>query len=376
MAEGTALASAPGDVHRFPCPACGAAFRFDPAAGRLVCDHCGTAREMDQDCGPWAKPAIRERDFEAALRDLGAMADIEETRVLRCGACGAEVEVDEEVHGTACPFCASAVVADTGTHRHIKPAAIAPFAMDEATARAAMKAWLGRLWFAPTGLARYARSGRAMAGIYTPYWTFDARTETRYTGQRGTVHHRARTVMRNGKPQRVTETRVHWRNVRGRVARAFDDVLVVASRALPARFTDALAPWDLSHLVPYAPEYVAGLRAEGYTVDLDAGFAAARGIMDATIARDVRFDIGGDRQRITGLETDVADVRFKHVLLPIWVAAYRYRGASYRIVINGQTGRVHGERPWSIWKVALAVVAGLLAAAAIGYGIAVIEGIA
>lgn len=58
---------------------------------------------------------------------------------------------------------------------------------------------------------------------------------------------------------------------------------------------------------------------------------------------------------------------FKHVLLPIWAAAYRYNGASYRFVVNGQTGKVMGERPYSAWKIAGAVAVALVALAAILY---------
>ena len=42
-----------------------------------------------------------------------------------------------------------------------------------------------------------------------------------------------------------------------------------------------------------------------------------------------------------------ARLTFKHVLLPVWLAAYRYRGKSFRFVVNGRTGSVEGERPWS-----------------------------
>lgn len=96
--------------------------------------------------------------------------------------------------------------------------------------------------------------------------------------------------------------------------------------------------------------------------------------MDRVIARDVKFDIGGDRQRIHGIETDLDDLTFKHILLPVWLAAYKYRGKTYRFVVNGRTGRVQGERPYSGWKIAVAVVFGVLAAVAVGYAIAVSEG--
>jgi hypothetical protein len=230
-----------------------------------------------------------------------------------------------------------------------------------------MADWLGRLWFAPNGLQAYARKGRRLSGVYVPWWTFDARTATAYSGQRGTVYTEMRTVVRDGKRQSVPVTQVRWRPVRGRVARAFDDVLVLASRSLPKKHTDALLPWDMSRLVPYTPAYLAGFRAEAYQVELPESWGEARQFMDRMIERDVRFDIGGDRQQITRLDTQVSDVTFKHILLPVWVAAYKFRGQSYRFVVNGQTGRVQGERPWSAWKIAFAVILGLLAAAALMY---------
>ena len=242
-----------------------------------------------------------------------------------------------------------------------------PFALEERQAHKAMTDWLGKLWFAPNGLQQYARKGRRMDGIYVPYWTFDADTKSSYRGQRGTVYYESRTVTRNGK--RVTQRvqKVRWRAVSGRVARFFDDVLVLASRSLPKRYTDNLEPWDLAALEPYRPEFLAGFRAEGYAVELADGFAEARVQMDRMIQRDVKFDIGGDRQRITDIDTTVDDITFKHILLPVWLAAYKYRGKTYRFVVNGRTGRVQGERPWSAIKIGIAVVIGLILAGGLGY---------
>jgi len=356
------------EEHRFPCDQCGADLRFDPAEGKLICDHCGNEQPIEG-LGRITH-AIRELDFRAALEAQLPEAEIEETRVLQCPNCGAQVEFDADTHAAECPFCATPVVTDTGTHRHIKPKAVLPFALDERTAKQAMNDWLGRLWFAPNGLQDYARKGRKMQGIYVPYWTFDADTKTAYRGERGTVYYVTKTVTRDGKRVQVREQRIRWRPKSGRVARFFDDVLVLAARSLPKRFTDALEPWDLAALEPYAPEYLAGFRAEGYTVELTDGFTEARAHMDRVIERDVKFDIGGDRQRIHLLDTTVSDVTFKHILLPVWLAAYKYRGKTYRFVVNGRTGKVQGERPWSAWKIAIAVILGAIAAGAIGYVIA------
>ena len=316
--------------------------------------------------GPWGS-TIRELDFSAALKGNLETAEIETTRVSICPNCAAQVELAGAEHAANCPFCATPFVADTGEHRHIKPRAILPFALDERAAKQAMSEWLGRLWFAPSGLQDYARNGRKMEGIYVPFWTFDADTRSSYRGERGQVYYETRSVTRNGKRVQERVQRVRWYPASGRVNRFFDDVLVLASKSLPKRFTDALEPWDLAELVPYSPEYIAGFRAEGYSIDIEDGFVEARTQMDRVIARDVRFDIGGDRQRVHHIDTKVSDVTFKHILLPVWLAAYQYRGKSYRFVVNARTGRVQGERPYSTWKIAVAIVLGLCVAAVVGY---------
>lgn len=354
--------------HRFPCDNCGSDFRYAPGAGTLICDHCGNTSTVAQ--AGYGTTPIRELDFRDALEQQLPETEIEETRVVSCPNCAAQVEFKDGIHATECPFCATPVVTGTGTHRHIKPRGVLPFGFEERTARAAMTDWLGGLWFAPNGLKEYARKGRKMQGIYVPYWTFDADTKSSYRGERGTVYYETRTIVRDGKRMQQQVAKVRWRSKSGRVARLFDDVLVLASKSLPKHFTDALEPWDLSALEPYSPEYLAGFRAEGYGVELVDGFGEARNYMDRIITRDVKFDIGGDRQRIHAIDTKVRDVTFKHILLPVWLAAYKYRGKTYRFVVNGCTGQVQGERPYSAVKIAIAVIVGAVVAVGVGYMIA------
>ncbi|NIZ60163.1 primosomal protein N' (replication factor Y) - superfamily II helicase [Sedimentitalea sp. CY04] len=357
--------SAPHEAHLFPCEQCGSDYRYDPKNRTLTCDHCGHTDQIGG--GPWEGAGLRELDFETAVAHQLPEAEIEVTRVSSCPSCAAQVEFDPNTHAKECPFCATPVVVDTGENRHIKPKGVLPFGVDERSAHKEMSAWLGKLWFAPNGLKEYARKGRKMEGIYVPYWTFDADTKSSYTGQRGTVYYVTETRVVDGKTESHQVAKVRWTPAAGRVKRWFDDVLVLASKSLPKSYTEALEPWDLSSLEPYQPQYLAGFRAEAYAIELEDGYTEAREKMDRVIERDVRFDIGGDRQRIHDINTTVADVTFKHVLLPVWLAAYKYRGKTYRFVVNGQSGRVQGERPYSAWKIAGAVAVGLIVAAGIGY---------
>ncbi len=371
--------------HNYPCPQCGAEMRFSPGEGMLQCGHCGHEEPATLPDAPppppqsltevpstrarhrAARAALTEHDLHAALANALPAAAMEERRTVTCPSCGAAFEFDPATHASECPFCATPIVTDTGATRQIKPQAVVPFKLSQKEAREAMNRWLGSLWFAPGGLQDYARKGRALNGIYVPYWTFDADTRTEYTGQRGEAYYETQlvTVNVNGQMQQQQQQvrRIAWYPTAGTVARNFDDVLVMASASLPQRYVEALEPWDLGALLPYSPDYLAGFRAEGYTIGLDDGFATARQKMQPVIEGDVRYDIGGDEQMIQSLDTQTANETFKHLLLPIWMAAYKYQGKTYRFVVNGQTGRVQGERPWSAWKIAGAVAVALIAIA-------------
>ncbi len=348
------------EEHRWPCEQCGADLRFAPGQTSLKCDHCGHVQEIAKADGRKRATALTEHDLARGLADDLPAAASEEVRTVSCPACGARVEFQGAEHAAKCPFCDTPVVVDTGSHRRFKPQALLPFQLDERQARDALVKWLGRLWFAPNGLRQYTRAGRAMSGIYVPYWTFDAATESQYRGARGVHYYETRTVTVNvngrneTRQEQVQKTR--WYPAAGTVARDFNDVLAIASTSLPANLGDGLEPWDLSQLEPYSPDYLAGFQAEGYTVALADGHETAKRKMEAVITQDVRRDIGGDVQRIDHIATRYWDQTFKHVLLPVWMAAYKYNGKSYRFLVNGQTGEVQGERPWSAWKIALAVL--------------------
>lgn len=87
--------------------------------------------------------------------------------------------------------------------------------------------------------------------------------------------------------------------------------------------------------------------------------------MAEAIRQSVRSDIGGDTQRIHSVKTQHDDVTFKHLLLPAWLSAYRFKDKAYRFLVNARTAEVQGERLWSWVKIALAVLAALAALGAI-----------
>ena len=345
-------------VRQFPCNSCGAAFEYTPGTNHLSCPYCGSENTI-----PQSEQDIQEQDFHATLAQLAASHTVERSATVTCQSCDAEFTLAPNTRADECPFCGSAVVSEPGEHEQIQPDAILPFKLDARAARDRFKEWLQKLWFAPDKVKRYARAEDGFSGIYLPYWTFDSRTVSVYQGQRGDDYY-VETEGADGKPRR--EKRTDWTWVSSTVGRVFDDVLVVASDSLPKHYADRLAPWELDQLVPYSQEYLSGFRAETYQIGLEQGYEQARQKMDQQIRADVRRDIGGDQQRIHNISTQYDNITFKHVLLPVYIAAYRYKDKIYRFVINGRTGEVQGERPYSWVKIGLllaaiaAVIAGLV----------------
>jgi hypothetical protein len=78
-------------------------------------------------------------------------------------------------------------------------------------------------------------------------------------------------------------------------------------------------------------------------------------------------DIGGDTQQINQLDTRYSSITFKHLLLPVWISAYRYNDAVYRVLVNARTGEVQGEWPKSWVKIALLVILALISAGAVWF---------
>ncbi len=354
----------------FPCAQCGGKLSFAPGTDELVCPYCNHRNSI-----PKSDQPVEEQDFGAALAKLEQAHEVHTHDAVKCQACGATPKMPPNATSMTCPFCGNNIVSQARATSILKPDAVLPFAVDQTRARAEFQRWIRRLWFAPGELKNFVRQESRLNGMYVPYWTYDTRVTTWYEGQRGDAYYVpvTYTVMVNGRPQVRTrmERRIRWTPVSGVVNNAFDDLLVLASSSLPRERAEALEPWDLKAAVPYKDEYLSGFGSEGYSLGLREGFEVARGIMAPVIEQTICADIGGDEQSIGNTRQRFDSITFKHILLPVWISAYRYRGKVFRILVNARTGEVQGQRPYSAWKIAGAVVGGLLVVGVIALIVAI-----
>jgi len=332
------------------CKDCGALLLYAPGVEKLACKYCGAQNEIH---ATNEKHAIEEIAYEDFIYNKITQEEKQTVSTVKCTNCGASTTLKPNLTSDNCAFCASPLVIQGGTTSTIiKPKYVLPFKIEDKNAHEIFIKWLNSLWFAPNDLKKYATLNEKLKGLYMPYWTYDANSSTTYIGERGEHYYEG-----SGK-DRKRKTR--WYSVDGTVTNNFDDVCVLASHSLPDHVTRALEPWDLKNLAPFNEGYISGFQTECYQTDVKSGFETAKSVMEGFIKDTIRDDIGGDEQRINKMHIKHSNISFKHILLPIWISAYVYNNKVYRFIINGRTGAVQGQRPYSAIKIALAVIAVIL----------------
>lgn len=339
------------------CPRCGGATTFDPASGGLLCAHCGAISAAEIRQAP-----IVEEDFRETLQRVrrSAAAEVHPgAKEIACPECGARAAMG--AYANRCAFCGSPRAQEVNAEQVILPVGVLPHSVPKDVATRAYQGWLSSRWFAPNDMKKRARV-EGVDGAYLPFFTYDAHADTRYEGERGDNYQTTESY-RDGKGQMQTRTvtKVRWRRASGEVSNRFDDVLVPASESLPEPLVRELEPWPLREMIAFSPQVLLGMIAAHPTLSPEDGFSRAGARMKEVIDETIRRQIGGDHQRIGRSDTRYSQVLFKHILLPAWLLCFRYGQKPYRVVVNARTGEVIGERPYSAWKIAFAVLTGLVA---------------
>lgn len=343
-----------GQGRVFPCQQCGADIVFHIGLQTLTCPYCDYSEEIDiPDDQELPEFDFKKTVLERAEREPSDAETELDLKELTCQSCAGTIQFQGTLTSTECPYCGTPVQRNNvhDAPDRIPATGVLPFQVTQNKADQQLKAWVQSLWFAPNDFLKRGVEGH-LQGIYLPYWTYDSLTFNRYSGQKGVTYTK---TVGSGKNRR-TVTKVRWYPASGRFQRFFDDVLVIACTGQASHLLIKLEPWPLQQCQQFNQQSLAGFLARTYDIELENGFQLACSRIDEALRADVRRRIGGDRQRIHNIDTSHQAITYKHLLLPVWMMGYKYQGKSYQVVINGATGEVQGDRPYSFWKIALTVL--------------------
>lgn len=323
-----------------------------------MCPSCGFEVEIDTS----VLEAPQEHDFGHGVQQLRAFAahaapQVEGEKEIVCQNCGGHTTFTGTLTAVRCPYCATPIQRDDihEAPMRLKVDGVIPFAVDKKVATEELNGWINSRWFAPTEFKKYNTTG-SFTSIYAAYFTYDSETHSQYSGQRGDDY----TVTVGSGDNQRTETRTRWTSVSGQVSNSFDDITVLANDGFDQKRVKALEPWPTQQASPFSPEFLAGHMCRTYDNDVETCFPIAKREMDQAIEATVRRSIGGDHQRISSVNTQHLTLTYKHLLLPIWLLTVIYSAKPFQVFINGVTGEVQGERPWSKPKIIAAVIAAIV----------------
>jgi hypothetical protein len=344
-------------LQKHECPACGAQAEWNPGRQMLMCPFCGTESpyQIDRETGK-----IEEIDLVAALR---ALPDDERgwqtaRRTVRCRSCNAVMVFDPALVGQNCQFCGSPALVDYEEIKApIRPHSVLPFRVDAGRVRDGIRHWWASKWLAPGRLAKSALVD-TVRSLYIPYWTFDAKVHCPWDADAGYYYYVR--VGGGGRSAARMERRTRWEPASGVVDHAFDDELVPGTHGVPRDLLRQVEPFPTADLVPYDTAFLSGHVVEHYQVVLLDAARASRDQMARTLERLSARQIPGDTYRNLRIHPVYSDETFKHVLVPVWLLTYTYGAKNFQVVANGFTGRIAGRYPYSMWKILLLVLAGLI----------------
>jgi len=346
---------------RFPCPNCGGELAWEPGAEKMRCTYCDSMVDVPQ-----------RGEFQAEEHDLLAFLERVpkaggygvKLQAFSCRQCGATVEAPpSDRRDITCPFCATAYVAEASAPVEgvIQPESLLPFKVDKKKSQGMFSDWLGKGWFRPNDLKNLGRLDR-VAGLYLPFFTFDAHAESSWEAMAGYYYYVSERVaeVENGRTvyrdRQVQKTR--WEPASGNRADDYDDVLVPGVQQDRLDLILRVYPYDTAQLVPYSSMYLAGFGILNADMALKVVYQIAKRNMEEDQAGRCSKDVPGDTQRDLRVSTRLYGQTFKHLLCPLWIGSFKYKGRVFPFAINGQSGKIYGEKPWSWVKIFFASALG------------------
>ncbi len=318
------------------CSNCGGTLRYDIASYGLVCDFCGTVKRLHR---PEEGAVIGEFDFATALRGNGTDWGMAR-RLVSCKSCGAGLLYDPDRMSGMCPYCGSAVVlsaedADCG----VAPTAIIPFTLTREQVAEKFYRWNKFAFWSPEKF----RKGKVLSELvplYIPYWCFEADAVTTYSGRFG--HN-----VGSGDSERT-----NWYQKTGIAEKHISEFNVCGSRKFfNDKMLNSVVSFRSGECLPYTPEMLSGMAAEIYTIGVDEAWDYAKTVgLKKDILESTRENENADSYADLFCSTEYYNVKFKYVLVPVYLAGCKYGGKIYNVVASGTNGRGNCNRPISVAK--------------------------
>jgi hypothetical protein len=365
-----------------PCEACGAP--VEPLD--KFCQACGTANANYQAAAEAQASTSVSGDLASVITAEVVSGDaspqrrseMPAQRHIQCQTCGAQVTIDPDQRSYVCAFCDSTMVVDQpATHRQ-PPEFVIGFAFSPEQAKEKFGKWLrDGNWFTPGDLV-IKSSTEQFKGVYLPFWSFSMLAQSVWQSSIGMYWYRTETyTTTDSKGRTVTRTRqvreTEWFPLSGEHHHYYSGYLVSASKGLSQREADSIKPYQLPAARRYEPYFLAGWISEEYSIDRDQALVTCQEEFRTREMQNIAAFQPGDTHSSLQVGTEFSHINSDLWFIPVYVLHYGYQGKTFRVLINGQTGKLVGKKPVSVPRILVAVAIGLVLVAIVVGGVIAIS---
>jgi hypothetical protein len=227
----------------------------------------------------------------------------------------------------------------------VDPQVLGPFKIDPKETTNYIRTWLGKGMLAPDNLA-VEHAGMQLHPAYYPFWLFEGTLEIPWFCDVNVG----------------TGRLAQWEAHTGSQFENFKHVLIPGLRKLLPAEVAGIEPFMLDELVEFSPEYLAGWMALTYDVPLADASLKARENVAKNVKRSIEslVETSHPKRNFSTGAGKWSGLTYKLALLPIYIGNYVFQGNRYRLLMNGQTGKVSGKKPLDRIKVAMMAVIALI----------------
>ena len=330
------------------CPSCNASINYNPKEKNWVCEYCGgkfTLDELKANEENFKKTSVNEsKELKKKAKEENVEMD-----QYHCQDCGAEIIADKNTAATFCVYCKNTAILKSRLTDKFAPSKIIPFSKTKDDAINAFKI-VGKGRFLMPKEFSDPKNIQELTGVYIPFWLYSCK-------MKGFVSGKGTKVM-TWSTYDYIYTKTDTYNVERGGIYNFENIPVDGS----VRFNDAvmnsIEPFKYDELEDFNYSYLSGFLAEKYDVEQNEAKKITINRAETSTLDDLQSKARGGYATFTPSkkETNVEEESIEYVLLPVWMVNIKYKEKMYTFAMNGQTGKMIGDIPYSKGKLLLFIL--------------------
>lgn len=327
------------------CPNCGAPLEFKTDTQSWTCEYCLSNFNEDEVKSLFDNQELgneNEHTQQHQKMNENDTKSTEKANIYKCTNCGAQVITGETTSATFCCYCHSPIILSEQLLGGYHPAKIIPFKFNREEAVNSFNKWCLKKPLLPIGFCTNSQLEK-LSGIYVPFWLFDCHVR----GNMSAVAEKVSTWKSGDRKYTQTD----YYNVYRKAEATFTGIPADGLTIMDDDMMEILEPYDYSDMKDFSMAYLSGYYAERYDVD-------EKEVQDRIEDRINKYTLELLRNTIEGYSSvtenddgnvDIYKSEVTYVLLPVWILTYNYKDKIYMYAMNGQTGKIAGDLPISIW---------------------------